>query len=84
MKIEITEQEEKLLAQAMEQVDKVSTFLASLSHEARLDWLKEHQYSHPISFEKEISGTLYTVNAHFNSERSETVEGKVERILAKK
>ena len=84
MKIEVTEREEMLLAQAMEQVDEISTFLAGLSHEASLDWLKEHQYSHPISFEREIGGTVYTVNAHFNSERTETVEGKVERILAKK
>ncbi len=45
-----------------------------------MDWLKEHQYSHPISFEREIGGTVYTVNAHF-SEDAETPEGKVKRIL---
>ena len=84
MKIEVTEQEEKLLAQAMEQVDKISTLLVGLTHEERLDWLREHQYSHPISFEREIGGTVYTVNAHFDSGRAETVEGKAERILAKK
>ena len=84
MKIEVTEQEEKLLAQAITRIDETAVFLAALTHEARLDWLREHQYSHPISFEREIGGTIYTVNAHFNSERAETVEGKVGRILAKK
>ena len=84
MKMEVTEQEEKLLAQAIARMDETAAFLASLTHEERLTWLREHQYSHPISFEREIGGTVYTVNAHFNSEKAETVEGKVERILAKK
>ena len=84
MKIEVTEQEEKLLAQAIVRMDETAAFLAGLPHEERLDWLREHQYSHPISFERVIGGTVYTVNAHFNSERAETVEGKVERILGKK
>ena len=56
-------------------------FLAGLSHEERLDWLKEHQYPHPISFEQGIEGTVYTVNAHFSGKIAETVEGQVERIL---
>ena len=84
MKIEVTEQEEKLMVQAIARMDETAAFLAGLSHKARLGWLKEHQYSHPISFEREIGGTLYTVNAHFNSERAETVEGKVERILTER
>lgn len=65
-------------------MDETAAFLAGLTHEERLDWLKEHQYSHPISFVREIGGTVYTVNAHFNSGRAETVEGKVERILVEK
>ena len=82
MKIEVTEQEEKLLAQAIARMDETAAFFANLTHEARLDWLREHQYSHPISFEREIGGTVYTINAHFDSERTKTVAGKVERILA--
>lgn len=84
MKIEVTEPEEKLLAQAIARIDETAVFLASLPHEKRLNWLREHQYSHPISFEREIGGTVYTINAHFNSERAETVEEKVERILAER
>lgn len=84
MKIEVTEQEEKLLVQAMARIDETAAFLAGLTHEARLDWLREHQYSRPISFVRKIGGTVYTVNAHFDRGKAETVEGKVERILTKK
>ena len=52
IKLELTEQEAKIYDEVMEQIEKTATFLAGLSHEERLDWLKEHQYSHPISFER--------------------------------
>lgn len=80
--IELTEREQKIFDEVMEQVDKAAVYLAGLSHEERLDWLKEHQYSRPISFEREIGGTIYTVNAHFSESATETTEGKVNRILA--
>ena len=66
----------------MKKADETAIFLAGLSHEERLDWLKEHQYPHPISFEQGIGGTVYTVNAHFSGKTSETVEGKAARILS--
>lgn len=78
--IELTEQEAKIYDEVMEKIEGTAAFLAGLSHEERLTWLKEHQYSHPISFEREISGTIYTVNAHF-SEDAETAEEKTNRIL---
>ena len=81
IRLELTEQEAKIYDEVMEQIEKTATFLAGLSHEERLDWLKEHQYSHPISFEREIDGTVYTVNAHFSEKATETAEGKVNRIL---
>lgn len=63
----------------MEKVDETAAFLAGLTHGERLSWLKEHQYSRPISFEREIDGTIYTGNAHF-SEDAEAPESKVKRI----
>ncbi len=81
--IELTKREKEIFDQVMEQIHETATFLATLSREERLTWLKEHQYPHPISFEWEIGGTIYTVNAHFSGSGSETVEGKVDRILAK-
>lgn len=79
--IELTEQEAKVYDEVMEQIDKTAAYLASLSREEQLDWLKKHQYSRPISFEREIGGTIYTVNAHFSEGAVEPVEDKVNRIL---
>ena len=81
IKLELTEQEAKIYDEVMERIDETAVFLAGLSHEERLDWLKEHQYSHPISFEREIGGTVYTVNAHFSGDTAEPMEKKVIRIL---
>ena len=79
--IELTEREWKIYNEVMEKADETATFLAGLSHDDRLTWLREHQYSLPISFEREIGDTVYTVNAHFNNTASETVEEKTGRIL---
>ena len=79
--LELTEREQEIFDEAMERVDETAAFLAGISHAERLNWLKEHQYSHPISFEREIGGTIYTVNAHFSKSATETTEGKVNRIL---
>lgn len=81
--LELTERQVKIFDEVLEKVDETAAFLAGLSHEERLNWLKEHQYPYPISFDREIGGTVYTVNAHFNGSGSETVEGKVDRILTK-
>lgn len=78
--LELTKREQEIFDEVLEKIEETAVFLASLPHEKRLDWLKKHQYSRPISFEREIDGTIYTVNAHF-SENTETVEGKVNRIL---
>ena len=78
--LELTEREQEVLDEVLEKIDETAAFLAGLPNGERLDWLKKHQYSYPISFEREIDGTIYTVNAHF-SENAETVEGKVNRIL---
>ena len=80
--LELTEREQEIFDEAMERVDETAAFLAGISHAERLNWLKEHEYSHPISFEREIGGTIYTVNAHFSESATETTEGKVNRILA--
>jgi hypothetical protein len=80
--LELTKREQEIFDEVREKIEETAIFLDDLSHEERLDWLKEHQYSRPISFEREISGTLYTVNAHFSESATETTEGKVKRILA--
>ena len=83
IRLELSEQEAKIYDEVMEKIDETAAFLAGLSHEGRLDWLKEHQYIHPINFEREIGGTVYTVNAHFGGDTAETAEEKVNRILTR-
>lgn len=80
MILELTEREAEIYGETIKKADETAVFLAGLPHADRLDWLKKHQYPHPISFEREIDGTVYTVNAHF-SEDAETAERKVNRIL---
>ena len=81
--IELIGRQAEIFEEVMERIDETAVYLVSLSHEERLDWLKEHQYSRPISFEREISGTVYTVNAHFSGDTDETAEEKVNRILTR-
>ena len=78
--IELTEKQWEIVEEIWAKVEQETAYLATLSQEQRLAWFREHQYPHPISFEREIGGTVYTVNAHF-SEDAETAEGKVNRIL---
>ena len=79
--IELTEKEWEILEEVWANVEQEIAYLATLSQEQRLAWFREHQYPRPISFEREIDGTVYTVNAHFSEKATETAEGKVNRIL---
>ena len=78
--IELTEKQWEIVEKVRANVEQEIAYLATLSQEHRLAWFQEHQYPYPISFEREIGGTVYTVNAHF-SEDAETPERKVNRIL---
>ena len=78
--IELTEKQWEIVEEIWAKVEQETAYLTTLSQEQRLAWFREHQYPRPISFEREIGGTIYTVNAHF-SKGAETVDGKVNRIL---
>ena len=80
VQIELTEKQWEIVEEIWVKVEQETAYLATLSKEQRLAWFREHQYPHPISFEREIGGTVYTVNAHF-SENTETADRKVNRIL---
>lgn len=80
--IELTEKQWEIVEEVWASVEKEMAHLATLSREQRLAWFREHQYPRPISFEREIGGTVYTVNAHF-SEDAETADEKVNRILSR-
>ena len=81
IRLELTGREAEIYDEVVKKMDETAVFLAGLSHEERLDWLKERQYSYPISFEREIDGTVYTVNPHFSDKATELTEEKVNRIL---
>lgn len=78
--IEFSEKELEIVEEVWASVEKEIAHLATLSRDQRLAWFQEHQYPRPISFEREIGGTVYTVNVHFSKD-AETAEGKVNRIL---
>lgn len=79
--IELTEKQWEIVEEIWAKVEQETAYLATLSQEQRLAWFQEHQYPRPISFEREIGGTVYTVNAHFPEVAAETAEGKISRIL---
>ena len=80
IQIELTGKEWNIVKEVWDKVQREIAHLTTLSREQRRAWFREHQYPHPISFEREIGGTVYTVNAHF-SKGAETADGKVNRIL---
>ena len=80
-RIELTEKQWEIVEEIWAKVEQETAYLATLNREERLAWFRERQYPRPISFEREIGGTVYTVNAHFSKE-AETADGKVNRILS--
>ena len=79
-----TEKEEFLEETAIRQmIDGITDCLSSMTKEERLAWFRRSQYPHPLNFQKEIGGTIYTVNTHFNAESKESIKEKAERILQK-
>lgn len=62
-------------------IDDITDCLLTMTKEQRLEWFRRSQYSHPVNFQKEINGTVYTVNTHFNAAATESIQEKAERIL---
>lgn len=79
IKLELTKTEYDLLNEIRE---KTFAKLSAMTKEQRLEWFCH--YPHPLYFEKEINGTVYTVNTHFNNKSDETIVEKAERIILKK
>lgn len=77
--IELTKSEYDLLNKI-----KTETYakLSAMTKEQRLEWFAH--YPHSLDFEKEIDGTVYIVNTHFNDSANETIIEKADRIILKK
>ncbi len=67
-----------------ELIDRITDMLAAMTTAERMNWFCRTQYPYPINFEAEIDGTVYSVNTHFDSMASESLEEKAERIILKK
>ena len=82
--INLTDNEHNLITDMLNNISQIENILSSMTKPERLAWFLSKQFPHKIDFEKEISGTVYTVRSHFNSDSSETLREKTERILKQK
>lgn len=65
-------------------IDDITAQLMKMSKEQRIAWFRKTQHPHPINFDTEIDGTVYSVSAHFNDAAKESLLEKAERIILKK
>ena len=82
--INLTEYEHNLITEMLNSISQIENILSTMTKSERIAWFRSKQFPRKIDFEKEISGTVYTVRSHFNSDSSETLREKTERILKQK
>lgn len=82
--INLTDNEHNLITDMLNNISQIKNILSSMTRSERITWFRSKQFPHKIDFEKEISGTVYTVRSHFNSNSYETLREKTERILKQK
>ncbi|MBR3932536.1 MAG: hypothetical protein IKJ68_01315 [Clostridia bacterium] len=51
--------------------------------EERLLWFRTYMYIKPLTYVKEIDGTMYGVRTYFNKSTDETIREMLERITTK-
>lgn len=65
-------------------IDDITNHLKKLTKEQRIAWFKKNMYIEPLSFTKEIDGTLYVVRTFFKEDAKENIAEKIQRIVLKK
>lgn len=65
-------------------IDDITARLMKMSREQRIEWFRKTQHPHPINFDTEIDGTVYSVSTHFDNAANESLLEKTERIILKK
>ena len=80
----LTDNEHNLITEMLNSIEQTKNILSSMTKSERLAWFRSKQFPRKIDFEKEISGTVYTVRTHFDSDSTETLREKTERILKQK
>lgn len=82
--VNLTDNEHNLITEMLNSIEQIKNILSAMTKSERIAWFQSKQFPHKIDFEKEISGTVYTVRSHFNSDATETLREKTERILKQK
>ena len=82
--INLTDNEHNIITEMLNNISQIKNILSTMTKSERLSWFRCKQFPRKIDFEKEISGTVYTVRTHFNSDSSETLREKTERIVKQK
>ncbi|MBR4743304.1 MAG: transposon-encoded TnpW family protein [Oscillospiraceae bacterium] len=59
----------------------ITDTLASMTKEDRLSWFEWAMYDEPVTFMREIGGTVYLVRSLFDRDADENIREKTERIL---
>ena len=80
----LTDNEHHLITEMLNNISQIENTLSTMTKSERIAWFQSKHFPRKIDFEKEISGTVYTVRTHFNSDSSETLREKTERILKQK
>ena len=80
----LTDNEHNLITEMLNSISQIENILSTMTKSERIAWFRSKQFPRKIDFEKEISGTVYTVRSHFNSNSYETLREKTERILKQK
>ena len=80
MKIELTEEEYNQYLLVRQEYTKL---LDGMSAEERKQFFNKILFRKPISFEKEIDGTVYHVSTHFNSQAKSSVSNRIARLIEK-
>ena len=65
-------------------IDDITEYLKTLTKEQRIAWFEKNMYIEPLSFTKEIDGTLYVVRTLFKEDAKENIAEKIQRIVLKK
>ena len=65
-------------------IDDITEHLKTLTKEQRIAWFKKNMYIEPLSFTKEIDGTLYVVRTLFKEDAKENIAEEIQRIVLKK
>ena len=60
-------------------IEDITHHLKTLTKEQRIDWFKKNMYIEPLSFTKEIDGTIYVVRTFFKEDAKENIAEKIQR-----